>query len=890
MKYNHIEIEKKWQDFWKENKTFRTPDFNELDKSKPKFYVLDMFPYPSGEGLHVGHPEGYTATDIVARYKRMQGFNVLHPMGWDAYGLPTEQFALKTGIHPKVRTAESVAKFRRQLDAIGLSFDWDREINTSDEKFFKWTQWIFLKLYTSYYDDDANKAKPISEMKIPEGLDENAKREYIDARRLAYLSDGPVNWSPELGTVLANDEVAEQIEKGNTVVRRNMRQWKLRITKYADRLLNSLETLEFPSNLKEIQRNWIGRSEGAMIKFKVKSANLTEERFIEVFTTRPDTIFGATYMVLAPEHPLVSEITTSENIKNVDEYILNAAKKSDMERTELSKDKTGTFTGAVAINPANNKEIPVLISDYVLVSYGTGAIMSVPAHDERDMEFAKKFNLQIVPVVIPADLKSAAFKTIESDNGGKITLSGPGVNVLEGKSSTEFHTFIENTKKGETCFTGEGYAINSGFLNGLSTTDAKTKIISWIDENKLGKKSINYKLRDWLFSRQRYWGEPFPVIHFNESESRGLNDDELPLLLPDVESYKPSGTGESPLANIKEWVNITDKETGKTAKRETNTMPQLAGSSWYFLRFIDPLNSDVFVDKEKEKYWMPVDLYIGGSEHAVGHLLYARFWQKFLFDLGYVSHDEPFNKLFNQGMVLGEDGQKMSKSRGNVINPDEVIEKYGADSLRLFEMFMGPLEAAKPWSTAGIEGMNRFLKRVWRLIVDEETGELKSNITGAEPETQLNKLLHFTIKKITSDMNDMDMKFNTSIAQMMIFINELYKAETLSKKLLNDFVLLLSPFSPHIAEELWRRLGNTTDISYHTWPQFDEQIAKADMLTIVFSVNGKVRGKKDMPPDLDDKELEQAALDDANVIKNIMGKDIVKIIVVKNKMVNIVVK
>jgi len=890
LKYNHIEIEKKWQQYWAKNKTFRTPEFDELDKSKPKFYVLDMFPYPSGDGLHVGHPEGYTATDIVARYKRMNGYNVLHPMGWDAYGLPTEQFALKTGIHPKVRTKESVARFRSQLDAIGLSYDWDREINTSDEKFFRWTQWIFLKLYTSYYDDDANKAKPISELKIPEGLDDVAKNKFLDSHRLAYLSDGPVNWSPELGTVLANDEVAEQIEKGFTVVRRNMRQWKLRITKYADRLLNSLDTLEFPANLKEIQRNWIGRSEGALIKFKVKSANLKEERFIEVFTTRPDTIFGATYMVLAPEHPLVSEITTSENIKTVDEYILSAAKKSDMERTELSKDKTGALTGAVAINPANNEEIPVLISDYVLVSYGTGAIMSVPAHDERDMEFAKKFNLPIVPVVVPNDLKDAAFKTIKSDKGDEITLSGPGVNFIEGKSSTEYHRFIEDTKKGQTCFAGEGYAINSGFLNGLTTADAKKKIINWIDESGLGKKSINYKLRDWLFSRQRYWGEPFPIIHFDENESKALNENELPLLLPDVESYKPSGTGESPLANITDWVNITDKKTGRTAKRETNTMPQLAGSSWYFLRFIDPLNTNEFVDKQKEKYWMPVDLYIGGSEHAVGHLLYARFWQKFLFDLGYVCHDEPFNKLFNQGMVLGEDGQKMSKSRGNVINPDEVIEKYGADSLRLFEMFMGPLEAAKPWSTAGIEGMNRFLKRVWRLIIDEETNELKSNITDKEPDNLLNKSLHFTIKKVTSDMDDMDMKFNTSIAQLMIFINELYKAETLSKKLLNDFILLLSPFAPHISEELWRRLGNSTDITYHQWPKFDEKMAKADMLTVVFSVNGKVRGKKDMQPDLDDKALEQAALDDANVIKNIMGKEIVKIIVVKNKMVNIVVK
>lgn len=890
MKYNHIEIEKKWQKFWVENKTFRTPDFDELDKDKPKFYVLDMFPYPSGDGLHVGHPEGYTATDIVARFKRMNGHNVLHPMGWDAFGLPTEQFALKTGIHPKIRTAECIARFRSQLQSIGLSYDWDREVNTSDEKFFRWTQWIFLKLYDSFYDDEAGKAKPLSELKIPEGLSENEKREFIDSQRLAYLSDGPVNWSPELGTVLANDEVAEQIEKGHTVVRRNMRQWKLRITKYADRLLQGLDELNWPANLKEMQRNWIGRSEGAMIKFKIESENLGDGRYIEVFTTRPDTIFGATYMVLAPEHPLVSEITTSENIKAVDEYILAAAKKSDLERQELSKEKTGAFTGAFAINPANNKRIPVLISDYVLVSYGTGAIMSVPGHDERDMEFAKKFNLEIIPVCIPEDFKDTAFKKIKADDGSEIILSGPGLGYLEGKSDNVFHKFLEQTKKGDTCFTGEGYAINSGFLNGLSTAEAKKKIISWVEENKLGKKSVNYKLRDWLFSRQRYWGEPFPIIHFNDSESAALDESKLPLVLPETDSYKPSGTGESPLANLKDWVNITDEKTGKPVKRETNTMPQLAGSSWYFLRFIDPLNSETFCDKEKEKYWMPVDLYIGGTEHAVGHLLYARFWQKFLFDLGYVYYEEPFRKLFNQGMVLGEDGQKMSKSRGNVINPDEVIAQYGADSLRLFEMFMGPLEATKPWSTTGIEGMNRFLKRVWRLIIDEETGKLKANVTDDEPELQMHKLLHFTIKKITHDINDMDMKFNTSIAQMMIFVNELYKAEKISTKILNQFVLLLSPFAPHIAEELWYQLGNKNSLSYEQWPKYEEELAKADMVTIVFSVNGKVRGRKEMQPDLSDKTLEQEALDDPNVIKHIMGKQVANIIVVKNKMVNIVVK
>lgn len=886
MRYNHNEIEEKWQKWWEENKTFRTPSFDELDKSKPKYYALDMFPYPSGDGLHVGHPEGYTATDIIARYKRMRGFNVMHPMGWDAFGLPTEQFALKTGIHPKIRTEECIARFKTQLSSLGFAYDWDRQINTADKDFYKWTQWIFLKLYDSYYDAAEDKAKPISELKVPDGLSEDEKYEYINSQRLAYLADGPVNWCPELGTVLANEEVAEQTEKGYTVVKRYMKQWKLRITKYADRLLRDLEKINWPQNIKEIQRNWIGRSEGAIIKFKIKSEALDEVKEVEVFTTRPDTIFGATYMVLAPEHALVKEITTDAHKAEVEKYIQDAAMKSDLERTELSKDKTGVFTGAVAINPANGSEIPVLISDYVLISYGTGAIMSVPAHDERDMEFAKKFNLEISPVVVPEDLKESAFKKVQADGVGELIISGRGVkNITEGNGE-ELQEYLEKEKNGEICFTGEGYSINSGFLTGLTSKEAKSKMISWLEENNLGRGSVNYKLRDWLFSRQRYWGEPFPIVHKGDKYI-ALGEDTLPLELPDTDSYQPTGTGESPLAGITDWVNV--EMDGVMMKRETNTMPQLAGSSWYFLRYLDPNNDKEFVDKEKEKYWMPVDIYIGGPEHAVGHLLYSRFWQKFLFDLGYVSYEEPFAKLFNQGMVLGEDGAKMSKSKGNVINPDDIVMEYGADSMRMFEMFMGPLEATKPWSMEGLAGINRFLNRVWRLIIDENTGDIKKNITGDEPDEKQLKLLHRTIKKVTSDIEDGDMKFNTSIAQMMILVNELNKIEKLNKSVIEKFVLLLSPFAPHIGEELWMKLGNENSVSNHTWPEYDPELAKADSVVIALSVNGKVRDKLEMDYDTDEKTLEQLALDNEKILKHIHGKNIIKIITVKNRMVNIVV-
>ncbi len=871
MKYNHIEIEKKWQDYWYKNKIFRTPELDQLDINKPKFYILDMFPYPSGDGLHVGHPEGYTATDIIARYKRMRGYNVLHPMGWDAFGLPAEQFAIKKKINPRVGVIECVNRFRKQLQSLGFSYDWDREVNTTDEKYYKWTQWMFLKIYNSFFDEKENKAKPIEELEIPEGLTEDEKYDYINSKRLAYLSDSPVNWCPELGTVLANEEVPEQLEKGYTVVRRPMKQWMLRITKYAERLLEGLEKLDWPENIKKLQINWIGRSEGATVKFKIKN---NESEIIEVFTTRPDTLFGATYMVLAPEHPLVQIITTDEYREKVNNYIENAAKKSDIERTELDKTKTGEFTGAYAINPATNTEIPIMIADYVLLSYGTGAIMGVPGHDERDMEYAVKYNLKIIPVVVPPELKELALKYVESNSQ---------------EVDEKLKKYFNDVENGKICFVDEGYSVNSGFISGLPTKEAIDKIIKWLEENNLGKKSINYKLRDWLFSRQRFWGEPFPIIHLENGKIKALDEKQLPIKLPDVKFFKPSGTVESPLATIDEWVNTIDPETGMKARRETNTMPQWAGSCWYYLRYIDPNNDKSFCDKEKENYWMPVDLYIGGADHAVLHLLYARFWHKILYDLGYVSTDEPFTKLFNQGMILGEDGVKMSKSRGNVINPDDVIRDYGADSMRMFEMFLGPLEATKAWSTDGLAGINRFINRVWRLFIDENTGKLNSNINDEEPPIEVKRLLHRTIKKITQDIEDGDMKFNTSIAQLMIFVNEMYKQKILNKSVLKTFVLLLSPFAPHISEELWSRLGESESLAYHPWPSYDEELTKAEKVTIVFSVNGKVRGKKEMEANLDDKTLEQAALDDPAVKRHIAGKEIKRIIIVKNKMVNIVV-
>jgi len=814
MRYPFSEIEPKWQRFWEEQKTFKAVE----DYGRPKYYVLDMFPYPSGAGLHVGHPEGYTATDIVCRYKRMRGFNVLHPMGWDAFGLPAEQYAVKTGVHPAVTTKQNIETFRRQMKMIGFSYDWDREVNTTDPNYYKWTQWIFEQLYK---------------------------------KGLAYIAEVPVNWCPELGTVLANEEVPEQVEKGFTVVRRPMRQWMLKITEYAERLLEDLEELDWTESLKEMQRNWIGRSVGAEVRFDVDGA----DDGITVFTTRPDTLWGATYMVLAPEHPLVDQVTTDGQRADVESYREAAAKKNDLERTELSKEKSGVFTGGYAVNPVNNERIPIWIADYVLMTYGTGAIMAVPGHDERDWEFARKFGLPIVEVI-------------------------KGGNVEE-----EAYTDTEH-----------GVAVNSDFINGLGYRKAFEKVVDWLEEKGLGRRKVNYKLRDWLFSRQRYWGEPFPVIHVKHpdghEEVKLLPEDELPLTLPEVESYRPSGTGESPLATIPEWVETTDPETGLPARRETNTMPQWAGSCWYYLRYMDPHNDEEFCSRQKEEYWGPVDLYVGGTEHAVLHLLYARFWHKVLYDLGYVSTKEPFLRLVNQGMILGEDGRKMSKSFGNVINPDDVIRDYGADTLRLFEMFMGPLEQVKPWNTKGVEGVHRFLNRVWRLYVSDDpdatVAELDATIQDVEPDEESLKLLHRSIKKITEDIEGL--RFNTAISQMMIFVNEMNKRDVRPKAVMEIFVLLLSPFAPHLAEELWRLMGNTNTLAYEPWPEYDPALTVEDEVEIVLQVNGKVRDKMTVAKGTSREDLESAARDNERIQSNLEGKTVVKVIAVPDKLVNFVVR
>ncbi|RPI18601.1 MAG: leucine--tRNA ligase [Ignavibacteriae bacterium] len=808
MKYDFNEIEKKWQKYWEENKTFKA----EIDYSKPKYYCLDFFPYPSGEGLHVGHTEGYTATDIMARYKRMKGFNVLHPVGWDAFGLPAEQYAVKTGIHPSITSQTSIDNFRKQLKSVGFSYDWDREIATIDSKYYKWTQWIFLQLYK---------------------------------KGLAYQAEVPVNWCPELGTVLANEEVPEQVEKGYSVVRRPMKQWMLKITAYADRLLNDLEMLQWPESTKEMQRNWIGKSEGARVYFRLEKP-AGKDSILEVFTTRPDTLWGATYMVIAPEHPLVDIIASDGHKDSVNIYKENVKNKSDLERQQLDKEKTGVFTGAYAINPVNEQKIPIWISDYVLMGYGTGAIMSVPAHDERDWAFATKYHLPIVEVV----------------NGGDVT-------------------------KG--AYTEEGVAVNSDFINGMKTEKAKQKTIEWLEERGLGKRAIQYKLRDWLFSRQRYWGEPFPVIHLEDGTVKAVDESELPVTLPEVESYKPTGTGESPLASIPEWVNTIDKETGKPAKRETNTMPQWAGSCWYYLRYLDPDNDNIFCDKEKEKYWMSVDFYLGGAEHAVLHLLYARFWHKVLFDLGYVSTPEPFIRLYHQGMILGEGSSKMSKSRGNVVNPDDIVNTYGADTLRLFEMFLGPLSASKPWSQKGIEGVFRFLNRIWRLYIDEN-GQVNPKIQDIEPDNETEILINKTIKSVTEDIEDMDMRFNTCVSEFMIFLNDISKLEVMPRKVMEKFILLMSPFAPHIAEEIWQKLGHTGTITFEKWPEYDAKKLQRNYITIVGQVNGKVRTKLEIEVGTGDEKIIQLMKDDEKFKKHIDGKEIVKEIVVKNKLVNIVVK
>jgi len=800
--YNHEEIEKKWQKYWAKNNTFNTHN----DPQKPKFYALDMFPYPSGQGLHVGHPEGYTATDILARMKRSQGYNVLHPMGWDAFGLPAEQYALDTGNDPAEFTKKNIETFRRQINSLGFSYDWNREINTTDPEYYKWTQWIFTKLYE---------------------------------KGLAYEAEVAVNWVPELGTVIANEEVIDgKSERGGyDVVRKPMRQWMLKITAYADRLLEDLEEVDWPESIKEMQRNWIGRSVGANVTFSVDG---TDKDFT-VFTTRPDTLFGATYAVLAPELDLVKEITTPEQKAAVDAYIEEAAKKSDLNRTDLAKEKTGVFTGAYAINPVNQQKIPIWIADYVLATYGTGAIMAVPAHDERDYDFAKVFGLEIIPVL----------------EGGDVT---------------------------QAAFTGDGTHINSDFLDGLNKQEAIDAIVSWLEEKQIGKKEVSYRLRDWLFSRQRYWGEPIPIIHWEDGTVTTIPEEELPLRLPVTKDIRPSGTGESPLANIHDWVNVVDPKTGKKGRRETNTMPQWAGSSWYFLRYIDPHNKKALADYDKLTRWLPVDIYIGGAEHAVLHLLYARFWHKFLYDLGVVPTKEPFQKLFNQGMILGGNNEKMSKSRGNVVNPDDVVTQYGADTLRMYEMFMGPLDASIAWSENGLEGSRKFLERVWRLIVDEE-GKLRDRITTIN-DGSLTKVYNQTVKKVTEDYNQLH--FNTAISQMMVFVNEAYKAETLCYEYVEGFVQLLAPIAPHVSEELWEVLGNKDGISYVAWPTFDEAALVENEIEMVIQVNGKVRSKVTVALNEDKAIIEKLAMEDALVQDFISGKTIRKVIVVPNKLVNIV--
>lgn len=840
MSYPFDKIEKKWQQYWDENETFKVVE----DPDKPKYYILDMFPYPSGSGLHVGHPEGYTATDIISRYKRMNGFNVLHPMGWDAFGLPAERYAMQTGIHPSITTQQNISTFKRQIKMLGLSYDWSREINTTDPKYYKWTQWIFLKIYNSWFDKKTGKARPISELPIPEGLSEKEKYHFISKHRLAYLAEMPVNWCADLGTVLANEEVNEWVEKGYKVERKMMRQWMLRITAYADRLEADLDDLDWSPSIKEMQRNWIGKSEGAEIEFKI---NGTQET-IRVFTTRPDTLFGATYMVLSPEHKLVDKITTADYFEDVEEYRNQAALKSELERTALEKNKTGVFTGGYAINPATKKEIPIWIADYVLMSYGTGAIMAVPGHDQRDHEFAKTYHLPIVEVVSGGDCTKGAYEE-------------------------------------------EGIAVNSSndeiSIDNLSTKQAKDKIIQWLEEKKIGKRKVNYKLRDWLFSRQRYWGEPFPLVFDEEGMAVALPETELPILLPEIESYKPSGSGESPLATIEKWLNYIDPKTGKKYRRETHTMPQWAGSCWYYLRYLDASNDDEYCSKEKEKYWMPVDLYVGGAEHAVLHLLYSRFWHKTLFDLGYVSTKEPFQRLVNQGLILGEDGQKMSKSMGNVVNPDDVVNEYGADALRLFEMFMGPLEDTKPWSTKGVEGVFRFLNRVWRMFVDED-GNISSSIQDVPMTIDQERIFHQTIKKVTSDIETMN--FNTAISQMMIFVNEFLNLGVKPIAALKPFVLLLSPFAPHLAEEIWEKFGSTKTLAYESWPRFDESKTRVDTIEMVIQVSGKIRAKLPLPLDSVEEEVKKLAFENESVKKHLEGKTIVKTIFVKNKLFNIVVK
>ena len=842
------EVEKKWQNFWEKNAVFRTPQ----DTRRPKYYVLDMFPYPSGSGLHVGHPEGYTATDIAARYKRMCGFNVLHPMGWDAFGLPAERYAMKTGVHPAVITKKNIDNFRRQLKSLGFSYDWEKEINTTEPSYYRWTQWIFLEMFHSFYDEKAKKARPITELTIPEAVrqDPKACRAYTDSKRLAFLSETPVNWCSEIQTVLANEEVEEWESKGYTVERRPMLQWMLRITAYAERLLEDIQHLDWPAGTLELQKNWIGRSQGAEISFPI----LGTKEALQVFTTRPDTIYGVTYMVIAPEHHLVNILTLPEQKKEVEAYIKSAARQSERERViagEKGK-KTGVFTGGFVLHPFTKEKIPVWIADYVLKSYGTGAVMAVPAHDERDLAFASAFGLPVKQVI-----------------------------------------------------TEDGFNIESDFLNGLPTQEAVPKCIQELGKRKVGKAKIMYKLRDWLFSRQRYWGEAIPISHDEEGAYYPLEKNDLPLHLPPMGKCKPAPDGTSPLGSAKDWLYHTGP-SGEKLRREINTMPQWAGSCWYYLRFIDPENSGALAEPEKESYWMGkngVDLYIGGAEHAVLHLLYARFWHKFLYDRGYVTQPEPFHKLVHQGLILGEDGNKMSKSLGNVVNPDSIIKEYGADAFRLFEMFLGPLEKSKPWRTSGIGGVSRFLARVWRLFVqidskenskaDSKTRKIDPLLLEEGPIEMRQKrehLLHSTIKKVSEDLEKLS--FNTAIACLMSFVNEVYQEKQIGKKGASSFVLLLSPFAPHIAEELWEFLGNSSSLAYTPWPVYDAKKITTSEVEVVFQINGKVRAKALVKADMEQKELEKTALQNKN-IQDFLNKNNMKAnrsIIVKNKLVNLVCK
>lgn len=804
MAYNHKVIEHKWQHYWRVNETFKTVE----NQDKPKYYALDMFPYPSGQGLHVGHPEGYTATDIMSRMKRMQGYKVLHPMGWDAFGLPAEQYAMKTGHNPREFTAQNIKNFKRQIRSLGFSYDWSREVNTTDPAYYKWTQWIFEQLYK---------------------------------KGLAYEKETLVNWAPDLmgGTVVANEEVIDgKTERGGfPVYRKPMKQWILKITAYADRLIDDLDLVDWPDSIKEMQKNWIGRSIGASVLFNVEDMN----EQIEVFTTRPDTLFGATYLVISPEHKLVDQITTPESKAAVEEYRSAVATKSDLERTDLNKDKTGVFTGSYAVNPVNGKKVPIWIGDYVLASYGTGAIMAVPAHDQRDYEFAKKFGIDIVPVIEGGDLSQEAY-------------------------------------------TGDGAHFNSDFLNGMDKQTAIDTMIQWLEEHQAGEKKVNYRLRDWIFSRQRYWGEPIPVIHWEDGETTLVPENELPLKLPAAKDIRPSGTGESPLANLDDWVNVVD-ENGRKGRRETNTMPQWAGSSWYFLRYVDPKNSERIADEDLLKEWLPVDLYVGGAEHAVLHLLYARFWHKVLYDLGVVPTKEPFQKLVNQGMILGSNHEKMSKSKGNVVNPDDIVERYGADTLRLYEMFMGPLTESVAWSEDGLNGSRKWIDRVWRLMIDDNN-HLRDRITTID-DGKLDRIYHQTVKKVTEDFENM--RFNTAISQMMVFVNEAYKVDALPLVYMEGLVKMLSPIIPHVAEELWSLMDHDESITYETWPTYDESKLVEDTVQVILQVNGKVRSKITVDKDMEKDALEKVALSDSKIQQWLQDKDVRKVIVIPNKIVNIVV-